>query len=70
MVTDPKSRRDRYDNSRNPEAEYVDVAQTVLVNKRGIADLATLLTVEEAALAHGEDDQEESKGVRLWGLTI
>ncbi len=51
MVKHPSNHRDRYDTSGNPEAEYVDAAQTVLVNKRGIADLHDLQVAEEEALA-------------------
>lgn len=51
MAKDPKKRRDRYDTSGNPEAEYVDAAQTILVNKRGIRDLHSLQVAEEEALA-------------------
>lgn len=46
-----RQRRDRYDSSGNPEAEYVDAEKTVLVNTRGITDLATLQVAEEEALA-------------------
>jgi hypothetical protein len=35
-----KKRRNRYDTSGNPETEYVDAEKTVLVNRRGITDLA------------------------------
>jgi len=51
MAKAPKKRRDRYDTSGNPESEYVDAAQTVLVNKRGITDLHILQVAEEEALA-------------------
>jgi cell filamentation protein len=51
MAKNPKKRCDRYDTSGNPEAEYVDAAQTVLVNKQGITDLKTLQVAEEEALA-------------------
>ena len=37
--------------SGNTEVQYVDSAETVLKNKKGIADLHTLQTEEEAALA-------------------
>ncbi len=43
--------RSRYDVSGNVEAQFVDAAETVLVNKKGIADLATLQHLEEEALA-------------------
>lgn len=45
---DPKS---RYDVKGNVEARYVDEAKTILVNKRGITDLAALEVAEEEALA-------------------
>lgn len=51
MAEKPHKRRDRYDVSGNVEAQYVDEAQLVLVNKRGIVDLDTLQTAEEQALA-------------------
>jgi cell filamentation protein len=51
MAKEPNKRRNRYDTSGNAEAEYVDAAQTVLVNKRGIADLHALQVAEEEALA-------------------
>jgi cell filamentation protein len=51
MAKNPEQRRDRYDVSGNVEAQYVDAAQTVLRNKAGITDLATLQTVEEESLA-------------------
>jgi cell filamentation protein len=51
MVDEPKKHRDRYDVSGNVEAEYVDAGNTVLVNKKGIADLRTLQLAEEEALA-------------------
>jgi len=51
-MPDPKKqRRDRYDVSGNVEAQYVDAEQTVLRNRPGITDLATLQKAEEAALA-------------------
>lgn len=43
--------RSRYDVSGNIKAQFVDAAETVLVNKRGVADLATLQHLEEEALA-------------------
>lgn len=43
--------RSRYDVSGNIEAQYVDDAQTVLVNRLGITDLTTLQVAEETALA-------------------
>lgn len=46
-----KKHRDRYDTSGNPETEYVDPDQTVLVNLRDITDLAALQVAEEEALA-------------------
>ncbi len=42
--------RSRYDVLGNVEAEYVDPDQTVLTNKIGATDLATLQVAEEAAL--------------------
>ena len=53
MTASPKKQRpaDRYDVSGNTEAQYVDAAQTVLVNKKGIADLYALYLAEEEALA-------------------
>ena len=51
MAEEPRKRRDRYDVSGNPEAQYVDDTQTVLVNKLGITRLETLQTAEEQALA-------------------
>jgi cell filamentation protein len=50
MVREPRRRSDRYDVSGNAEAEYVDVEQTVLVNKKGITDLPTLQLAEEEGL--------------------
>jgi fido (protein-threonine AMPylation protein) len=41
----------KYDVSGNVEAQYVDEAHEVLVNKMGIADLRTLQIAEEEALA-------------------
>lgn len=41
----------RYDVSGNVEGQYVDEAQTILVNKRGITELAALQHEEEAGLA-------------------
>lgn len=43
--------RGRYDVLGNAEAEYVDPANTVLVNKKGIVDLNSLQTAEEEGLA-------------------
>jgi cell filamentation protein len=51
MSESPKPRRDRYDVSGNVEAQYVDAAQMVLVNKLGIVDLVSLQLAEEEALA-------------------
>ena len=51
MPDDSSHRRDRYEVSGNIEAEYVDDAQTVLVNKRGLTSLAELQIAEEIALA-------------------
>lgn len=49
-MTDAR-RPDRYDVSGNPEAEFVDAEQTVLVNLRSITDLNALQIAEEEALA-------------------
>ena len=43
--------RDKYDVSGNVEGQYVDEAQTVLVNKPGITELEALQVAEEEALA-------------------
>ncbi len=51
MEKKPRKRTDRYDVSGNVEAQYVDEAETVLVNKKGITDLRTLQVEEEEALA-------------------
>jgi cell filamentation protein len=51
MKDEPKKHRDRYDTTGNIEAEYVDEAETVLVNKKGITDLETLQVEEEECLA-------------------
>ena len=51
MFKEPRKRPDRYDASGNVEAEYLDVEQTVLVNKKGITDLHALQVAEEEALA-------------------
>ncbi len=51
MAEEPRKRRDRYDVSGNTEAQYVDDAQTVLVNKPGITRLDELQAAEEQALA-------------------
>lgn len=48
-------RRDRYETSRNPEAEYADAAQTVLRNHEGITDLDTLSLREQALHAQAYD---------------
>ncbi|QDV48478.1 Adenosine monophosphate-protein transferase VbhT [Gimesia fumaroli] len=45
-----KNQHDKYDVSGNIEAEYVDEAEKVLVNKRGIRDLETLQIAEEEGL--------------------
>ena len=50
-----KQRCDRYDSSGNPEAEYVDAEKTVLVNTRGITELAEIQRAEEEALVRGYD---------------
>lgn len=51
MAPEPSKRRVRYDVTGNIEAEYVDADQTVLVNKKGITDLAELQAFEEECLA-------------------
>lgn len=51
MTKKRSSRRDRYDIPGNSEAQYVDEAQAVLVNRLGITDLATLQLAEEESLA-------------------
>lgn len=43
--------RSRYDVSGNIESQYVDEAETVLVNRLGITELKTLQLAEESALA-------------------
>jgi len=45
-----KLHKDRYDVSGNVEAQYVDSAQTILVNKKGFTRLEDLQFAEEAAL--------------------
>jgi len=51
MKEGPRKHGDRYDVSGNVEAQYVDPAGLVMVNKRGITDLPTLQDVEREALA-------------------
>lgn len=51
MARDPKENPSRYDVSGNVEAQYLDAAQTVLANKKGIADLEALQVLEEEFLA-------------------
>lgn len=51
MAEKPRKRRDRYNVSGGSEAQYVDDAQTVLVNKLGITDLEDLQAAEEQSLA-------------------
>ncbi len=51
MPSDKPKRSDRYDVTGNVEAEYVDEARLVLVNKQQISDLETLQILEEVALA-------------------
>jgi cell filamentation protein len=51
MDEPPQPRRDRYDTSGNPEADYVDAAKVVLKNKKGITGLHALQLAEEEALA-------------------
>jgi cell filamentation protein len=45
------SQRDKYNVSGNVEAQFVDDANEILVNKRRISDLETLQIAEEEALA-------------------
>jgi cell filamentation protein len=51
MADQRRRRPDRYETSGNPEAEYVDVERTVLLNRKGIANLRDLQIAEEEALA-------------------
>lgn len=51
MAEEPREFRDRYDVSGNVEAEYIDVAETVLRNKPGITDSLSLQRAEEQSLA-------------------
>lgn len=51
MAPEPSKHRDRYDVTGNIEAEYVDADQAVLVNKKGITELAQLHALEEEGLA-------------------
>ncbi len=51
MEQTPRKRPGRYDVSGNLEAEYVDAGRIVLVNKRGVTELAALQQLEEEALA-------------------
>lgn len=44
-------RMDRYNVSGNVEAKYVDEAEEVLINKKGMTNLRTLQIEEEKALA-------------------
>ena len=46
-----KKHQDKYDVSGNIEAQFVDKAETILVNKLGITDLETLQHIEEQELA-------------------
>ncbi|QDT49930.1 Adenosine monophosphate-protein transferase VbhT [Symmachiella dynata] len=48
----PGKRDDKYDVSGNIEAQYVDDAQTVLVNKLDLVDLESIYTAEEEGLAN------------------
>lgn len=41
MEHESAQRRDRYSTAGNVESEYADIAQTVLVNKKGIAAAKT-----------------------------
>jgi cell filamentation protein len=50
MADESRHHHDRYDVSGNVESQYVDKAQTVLANKRGITDLHTLQVEEEESL--------------------
>ena len=51
-----EQRRDRYDVTGNIEAQYVDVAETVLRNKLGITDLGKIQMAEEQSLARAYRD--------------
>jgi cell filamentation protein len=51
MAKQRHPRRDRYDVSGNVEAEFIDEARTVLVNKLGITTLDALHLAEEQSLA-------------------
>ena len=51
MEEAPRKRGDRYDVSGSVEAQYVGAAGLVMVNKRGVTDLATLQDLEQQALA-------------------
>lgn len=51
MAEKAHERRDRYDVSGNVEAQYLDDAQTVLINKPGIIEIEILQAAEEQALA-------------------
>lgn len=51
MPEESSPHRDRYCTNGNLEAEYLDEAQTLLVNKLGIADLNALQAAEEEGLA-------------------
>ena len=51
MGEPPHKHRDRYDVSGNVEAEYLDDAQSVLVNKLGLQTLLELQVAEEQSLA-------------------
>ena len=55
MKPEPEEQHSRYDTSGNVEAEYVDENNTVLVNKKGLTDLAPLQILEEEALASAYD---------------
>jgi len=51
MQEDSRKRGDRYDVSGSVEAQYADAAGLVMVNKRGVTDVATLQDLEQQALA-------------------
>lgn len=55
MESKPGQHPSRYDVAGNVEAEYLDDARTVLVNKLGIADLAALQALEEEHLVRAYD---------------
>jgi cell filamentation protein len=67
MDDDDKRRRDRYDTSGNPEAEYADAAKQVLRNREGVTDPDMLAVRKEEILAqaYGRLFAEVRTGTRL-----